>query len=600
MFEYFPKIQYNFDGITQTVTNIFKSVNVTVDQQDTVTTNTTIPGERPDQLSSRLFNRTDYFWSLFLTNGIKNPLREWAQSQDSYTAQIEKEYDGWYYQFANTSNYLPGVTAYQDISKIDPYQGVDLTGISVGDLIIYETGTGPFSVKCLGAGGVTSSADCGSPQFGQSLIPDNFNKQQDIVQVSAGDFFTACLDSKGYIYVWGKTPSLSSANFIQNDRLYSSKDGRYSFIDATGENLIAVLDGSLVCFGGCTAFNINYSGQTGIVKTSWTARGVSGGVAIKSDGTVVNFGLSGPTGVTLNDIACGYEFCVGVLGNTRGVTVWGSNTYNQKSIPGITGVTAIAAGFGHALAVTDDGTGYGWGLNADGQTTIPSSGYASVSAGFKHSAGLKTNGSLEVWGSITTYSKNSGCTGITQTVSATGLTGAFSRISSGNDHIVLKGSGTNYKYTGVVDSVDPVYKRIFVKAYQFTQATPILLDDPSGTIVSFWRLNTNGRYAEIKTIQHQLLTIGKYLDSTLYVDQAGLILDPVAGTNWQSIYLVDHQTPDTNETFITPRKQLLDIDLYNKTQIDHLNKDQIALLKGKIGNLLLTDDVINIKTSELI
>ena len=145
-----------------------------------------------------------------------------------------------------------------------------------------------------------------------------------------------------------------------------------------------------------------------------------------------------------------------------------------------------------------------------------------------------------------------------------------------------------------------MYKRIFVKAYQFTQATPILLDDPSGTIVCFSRINTNGKYTETKTIQHQLLTIGKYLDSTLYVDQAGLILDPVEGTNWQSIYLMNHQTPDTNETFITPRKQLLDIDLYNKTQIDHLNTDQIALLNGKISNLLLIDDVVNIKTSELI
>jgi hypothetical protein len=600
MFEYFPKIQYNFNGITQTVTNIFKSVNITIDNQDNISTTTAISGERPDQLSSRLYDRPDYFWSLFLTNGIRNPLREWSQTKDSYTLQIEKEYDGWYYQFANTSNYLPGVTAYQDISKIDPYQGVDLTGISVGDLIIYETGTGPFSIKCLGAGGVTSSADCGSPQFGQSLIPDNFNRQQDIVQVSAGDYFTACLDSRGYIYAWGKTPALSSADFIQNDRLYSSKTGRYTFIAATGENLIAVLDGSLVCFGGCTAFNTNYSGQTGIVKTSWTSRGISGGVGIKSDGTVVNFGLSGPTGVTLNNIACGYEFCVGVLGNTRGVTVWGDNSYNQKSIPGITGVTAIAAGFGHALAVTDSGNAYGWGLNTDGQTTIPSSGYVSVSAGSKHSAGLKTDGSLEVWGNITTYSQNSGCEGISQTVSATGLTGSFSRIYSGKDHIVLKGSGTNYKYTGVVKLVDPVYKRIFVKAYQFTQEISILLDDPSGTIVSFWSVNSNGTYRQNKSIQHQLLTIEKYLDSTLYIEEQGLILDPTEGTNWQSIYLANHQNSNTNEFFITPRKQLLNIDFYNKAQINHLNVDQVNLLKGKISNLLLTNDIVNIKTSEII
>jgi len=601
MFEYFPKIQYNFDGITQTVTNIFKSVNVTVDQQNTILTSISIPGERPDQLSARLFNRTDYFWSLFLLNGIKDPLRQWAQSQDSYTTQIENEYDGWYYQFANTSNYLPGFTAYQDVTKIDPYQGVDLTGISVGDLIIYETGNGPFSIKCLGAGGVTSSDNCGDPQFGQSLIPDNFEKQNIVVQVSAGDYFTACLDSGGYIYAWGNVPSFNSSQFTRNDRLYSSNNGGYTFIDATGENLIAIInDGSLVCFGGCTAFNSNYSGQTGIVKTSWTTSGISGGVGIKVDGTVVNFGLSGPTGVTLSKIDCGYNFCVGVLGTTRGITVWGDNTYSQKSIPGITGVTAIAAGFGHALAVTDSGVAYGWGLSANNQTIIPSSGYVSVSAGSKHSAGLKTNGSLEVWGSITTYSKNTGCLGTTQTVNATGLTGIFSKVTSGKNHIVLKGSGTNYKYTGVVDSVDPVYKRIFVKSYQFTQATPILLNDPSGTIVSFWRLDANGKYTQTKTIQHQLLTIEKYLNSTLYVDQAGLILDPAQNSNWQSVYLANHQTPDTNETFITPKKQLLNIDLYNKTQINHLNKDQITVLTGKISNSLLTDDVINIKTSELI
>lgn len=599
MFEYFPKIQYNFDGITQTVTNLFKSVKITVDDQNSILTQTTIPGERPDQLSSRLYNRTDYFWSLFLLNGVRNPLREWAQSQDSYTKQIESEYDGKYYQFANTSNYLPGITTYQDVNKTDPYLGVDLSGISIGDLIIYETGSGPFSVKCLGAGGVTSSDNCGSPQFGQSLIPDNFDKQNSVVQIAAGDYFTACLDSGGYIYAWGNVPSFNSSQFTQNDRLYSSTIGGYSFIDASQNNLIAILnDGSLVCFGGCTAFNTNYSGQTGMVKTSWTTSGVSGGVGIKVDGTVVNFGLSGPTGVTLSDIQCGYNFCVGVLGNTRGITVWGNNSYNQKSIPGITGVTAIAAGFGHALAVTDSGDAYAWGLNTDGQATLPSSKYSLVSAGSKHSAGLKPNGNLELWGNITTYNAN--CGGSETTMPAVGMTGSFSKLASGKDHIVAKGSGTNFKYTGVISSIDSLYKRIFVKAYQFTENTSVFLDDSSGTNVSFWRLNDKGKYIQTKTIQHQLLTIDTYLNSTLYIQQSGMVLNVTDNTIWQSVYLADYKTANDNEFFITPRKQLLDIDLYNKTQIDYLNSDKVNLLTGKLNNLLITDDVINIKTSELI
>ena len=30
MFEYFPKIDYNFNGITQTVVNVFKSINLEI------------------------------------------------------------------------------------------------------------------------------------------------------------------------------------------------------------------------------------------------------------------------------------------------------------------------------------------------------------------------------------------------------------------------------------------------------------------------------------------------------------------------------------------------------------------------------------------
>jgi hypothetical protein len=201
MFQYFPKIKYPFDGGTFEVTNLFKSINVIFDRPDAVFTTAALPGERPDQLSNRLYGDPKLYWSLFLLNDVRNPLRQWAQTQESYNEQIELEYSGWEYQFANISNFIPsaGSTGFTG-SVLQGYTGTDLSGICAGDLIIYETGTGPFNIKCYGAGGVTSTDYCGSPHFGQSIIPDTFSQQPNIVQLSSGNNFNVCLDSKGYIY----------------------------------------------------------------------------------------------------------------------------------------------------------------------------------------------------------------------------------------------------------------------------------------------------------------------------------------------------------------------------------------------------------------
>lgn len=602
MFEYFPKIDYNFGGITQTVVNIFKSINLEIDDPATILSTTISSLDKPDKIANDLYNRSDFLWSLFLCNKIKNPLSEWTQTQSSYTDRIETEYDGWSYQFANTSNYIPGTTFYFNSNKTDSYLGVDLSGICSGDLIIYETGSGPFSIKCLGAGGITSSEACGSPQFGQSLIPDNFDKQDDITQLSAGNNFTSCLDSFGRIYLWGDVPNTTNVtnNFTKTDRLYASNNTGYLYVNSSGDNIIAIDNTSaLVCFGGCTAFTANYAGQTGFVKTAWTTSGISGGVGLKTNGSIINFGLSGPTGTTLTDVACGYNFCLGILENTRGITVWGNSNYSIKTIPTTTGITGIAAGYGHALAITDSGEITGWGLSANSQIPSDTSGYSSISAGLKHSAALRTDGTLKVWGKITTYSGNSGCSGTAEIVDPTSLSGTFSKISSGNDHIVLKGSGTNIKYIGVVDNVDNLYKRIFVKLYSFYDNNPVLLEEPSGTIVSVWRIGSNGRYTQIKTIQNQLLTIQKYLDSTLYMEQDGYILDPT-GDNWESLYLANHQTPQDNLIFVTLRKHLMDVDYVNKLKISYLDIDRLLLLKSKISTSLKSADHIDIKTSELL
>jgi hypothetical protein len=595
MLHLFPKIKYQFNGITQDVTDIFRSVNIVFDREDALLTSTILPGERPDQLSVRLYNNPNLYWGLFVANGIRNPLREWGQGQESYVQQIESEYNGWVYQFANISDFIPaaGSTGFTGTS-LNPYEGTDIAGISIGDLIIYETGTGPFSIKCYGAGGVTSESVCGSPHYGQAIIPDNLNVQNDILQVSSGNYFSSCLDSKGYIYAWGKDIGLTT--FTKTGNLYKSSSGGYSFIEASGDRIVAINStGYLECFGDCTDFNLYSAGNTGpFVKTVWT-NGISGGLGIKSSNSVIYFGLTGPS--NLYNADCGLGFCVGILPSTFGLTAFGANnSYDIFSVPSATGITAVSVTANHALALDTAGTIYGWGMTADGQLDVPSGTYSKISAGRYHSAAINSDNSFVIWGKILKYGEG-GCPGLTtEKVSPLGLSGEFNLISSGYEHITLKGSGENVKYTGVVDSIDDVYKRIFVKNYQFTTESSMLFKDPSGTVVSVWRAGNNG-YEQIKTVQNQLLSIEKYLDSPQYVTINGQIIDVTTNNNWLNIYITDYQTADTNENFITLRKELMDIDLYNKTQIKQLSLTGVANLEKAIRELM--NDVSPLTNNEI-
>src|SRR5438105_3727730 len=77
------------------------------------------------------------------------------------------------------------------------------------------------------------------------------------------------------------------------------------------------------------------------------------------------------------------------------VVSWGA--YRDVPAAAQSGVTTIAAGGEHTLALKNDGSVLGWGLNDSGQTTVPAaaqSGVIAIAAGFRHSVALKNNGSV--------------------------------------------------------------------------------------------------------------------------------------------------------------------------------------------------------------
>jgi hypothetical protein len=107
---------------------------------------------------------------------------------------------------------------------------------------------------------------------------------------------------------------------------------------------------------------------------------------------------------------------------------------------GLSGVTAIAAGYSHSLALRDDGTVVGWGCGAGanfGQCFVPGglSGVITISAGAGHSLALKGDGTVVAWGC-------GGPSGSGQCSVPGGLSG-MTAISAGSfDSLALMSDGT--------------------------------------------------------------------------------------------------------------------------------------------------------------
>lgn len=204
--------------------------------------------------------------------------------------------------------------------------------------------------------------------------------------------------------------------------------------------------------GTVWAWGFNEKGQVGdgttvdrttpvAVLSGTTFASVAGGgyhsLALNDDGTVIGWGDNGN----------------GQLGN-------GEHTFTPATSPvsvsGLTGVTAIAGGEFHSLALKNDGTVWAWGANGRGQlgngstdgSYVPVkvsglSGIIAVAAAGENSIALKSDFTVWTWGD-NTYGQlgvSSGDLGSVP-VQVTGLTGIIA-VSSGYDHgIALKNDDT--------------------------------------------------------------------------------------------------------------------------------------------------------------
>jgi alpha-tubulin suppressor-like RCC1 family protein len=164
---------------------------------------------------------------------------------------------------------------------------------------------------------------------------------------------------------------------------------------------------------------------------------------------ILMFACAGPGARAANVDAMGQNID-GQLGYvTSGV--WSSS---PLSIPSFNGVTAVAAGGNHSLALKS-GQVYAWGYNHDGQlgtggTTSQSSpvsvlsGVTVIAAGEAHSLAVKSDG-LYAWG-YNYYGQVGNGTTANQTSPTLVLPGAVTAISAGNDHSLAVQSGQVYAW----------------------------------------------------------------------------------------------------------------------------------------------------------
>ena len=317
--------------------------------------------------------------------------------------------------------------------------------------------------------GTTNSGATGA-EYGQCIIPDA--ALSGVTQIAGGYGHTIALKD-GAVLAWGW-------NSYGQCTVPDSANSGVSAIAGGHGHTIALKGGAVLAWGR--------SGEGQCFGTDNL-----GNPILSADiGQPVQ--ILGQTLTGISAIAAGYSHTIALKAGA--VLAWGRNNEGQCTVPDTasSGVTAIAAGYIHTIALKD-GAVLAWGLNENGQCTIPASansGVSAIASGWYHTIALKA-GAVLAWGNnglgqcTIPAAGQSGATAIAGGCGHTIVINPIATItgvlpisgpSSGGTHITI--TGTNFVSPATVTiGGAPATHVVVVSDTQITATTPAGFPGPA-------------------------------------------------------------------------------------------------------------------------
>ncbi|MFZ1548242.1 MAG: hypothetical protein WAT12_14280 [Candidatus Nitrotoga sp.] len=288
------------------------------------------------------------------------------------------------------------------------------------------------------------------------LLFSGLGAQAAVPQLAVSFASSFALKSDGTAWTWGEGAMRLGSNATSSPSPITSSsvpvqmtDLGFTFIAACcSYNLALKGDGTVWTWGGAEVFSSGWAlfapnyvpiQVLGISEVTAIAAGITSTVVLKSDGTVWSWGLThrfdptaevvrfapptqaaGLAGIraiaagTYHGVALKSDGTVWSWGVNAACGILGNGTTGCSGTPvratGLERVIAIAAGYGHSVALKNDGTVWTWGYNGEGQlgigTTTDSNipvqvpGIAGVIriAAAANTVALKSDGTVWVWG----------------------------------------------------------------------------------------------------------------------------------------------------------------------------------------------------------
>ena len=267
------------------------------------------------------------------------------------------------------------------------------------------------------------------PRWGVFKVSIGGEPLTNAVAVAAGGFHSLALLADGTVFGWGG--NIAGAAVGYETESPHRGNGLVKVAGKVLSNVTALAAGrthslALKSDGTVVAWGLNQMGETdvpaGLSNVMMIAAGETYSMALKSDGTVSVWGNQArlPDGKVVSwgypiHVPAGQSNAVAIsamnrrsLALTRAGTVysWSQRSPDAGPVPGLTNIVAISAGGNQCLALDRSGKVFGWRA-ADLRDVVVSAalqngqalnGVVAIAVGYDHNLALKGNGSVIAWG----------------------------------------------------------------------------------------------------------------------------------------------------------------------------------------------------------